>query len=331
MSALFPFGDILALANLALTIAKILRENTGSSGEYQALIAELDSSGTALQSLDQFVSNAGPTKLQYSVENTVKFALSRCQTLMADFLKKKAGSGNSTRDESWRKIGWGLFKKDEIRLLKQQLMDQKATINIMLGLSHCTSLERVLKASNDQQITLASMQYNIQQLPRALGYTWEGDNNHKVIWFIDAVGNKLPIAIELCITRATFEGLLRVYFKNRAGNRYIEQEHYELAEEAEGECPGSRTGTTTETCPSCQRSVAIQDTSGFTCSFCGTFVRDYKSMQDQFPTRTASAITLSDADPQTSGAPAPEERFIRRFLVRNADARAAATALMAIG
>ncbi|KAJ7156843.1 hypothetical protein C8R43DRAFT_883734 [Mycena crocata] len=246
MATVVSFGDILTLAKLAWTLARILRESTGSSAEYQDLVAELDSLGNALQSLDQFVSNPGPTKLQSSVENAVNYALSKCRTLIAEFLKKvegyqfslkKGGSGNGMRD-SWRKIGWGLFKKDEIKILKTQLMEQKTTINMMLTLSHCAVLERVEKTANHQQVTLAAIHCSVKQLPRSLGHTWEGGNTHKVIWFVDAVGNKLPIPIELCITRATFDGLLRVYFKNRAGNSYIEQEHYELAEEVNDEVCG---------------------------------------------------------------------------------------------
>ncbi|KAJ7173607.1 hypothetical protein C8R46DRAFT_893040 [Mycena filopes] len=294
MAAVVSLGDVLALANLAWSIARILRESTGASAEYQALIAELESLGSALQTLNQFVSNPGPTKLQDSVENALRFSLSRCQTLMAAFLKKiggyqrslkKGGSGNGMRD-SWRKIGWGLLQKDEIALLKGQLMEQKATIGMMLTFSHCTTLERVEKIAKQQQLTLSAMHCSIQQLPRALGYTWEsGGNTHKVVWFVDAVGSKVPIPIELCITRATFEGLLRVYFKDRAGNKYIENGHYELAEEINDQVSGIkdwavdiRPGMTLttrmiyvhwdqrpgEVCPSCQRTVPVQDSSGFT-------------------------------------------------------------------
>ncbi|KAJ7626297.1 hypothetical protein DFH06DRAFT_737465 [Mycena polygramma] len=347
MAALVSFGDILALANLAWSIARVLRESTGSSAEYQALIAELESLGTALKSLEQFVTT---NRLQESVENACRFALSKCQSDMTAFLKKvegyqrslkKGGSGNSVRD-SWRKIGWGLFKKEEIVLIRKQLADQKATISMMLGLSHCTSLERVEKAATQQQVTLAAIHFSIKQLPRTLGYTWEGGNTHKVVWFIDAVGNKLPIPIELCITRATFDGLLRVYFKNRAGNRYIEQGHYELAEEVEGEVVGIkdwdvdvRPGITIttrmiyvrwkpepgEVCPSCKRAVSIQDTSGFTCAFCGTSVRDYKGLREQFPSRTPILFENDcPCHPSIDASPAPEEQFIRRFLISKATA-----------
>ncbi|KAJ7643329.1 hypothetical protein DFH06DRAFT_597509 [Mycena polygramma] len=349
MAALVSFGDILALANLAWSIARVLRESTGSSAEYQALIAELESLGTALKSLEQFVAT---NRLQESVENACRFALSKCQADMAAFLKKvegyqrslkKGGSGNSVHD-SWRKIGWGLFKKEEIALIRKQLADQKATISMMLALSHCTSLERVEKTATQQQATLAAIHLSIKQLPRTLGYTWEGGNTHKVVWFIDAVGNKLPIPIELCITRATFDGLLGVYFKNRAGNRYIEQGHYELAEELDGKVVGIkdwdvdvRPGITIttrmiyvrwepepgEVCPSCQRAVSIQDasTSGFTCAFCGTSVHDYKRLQDQFPARTAVTYKNDCRPGSNRPAPAPDEQFIRRFLISKAAGR----------
>ncbi|KAJ7027869.1 hypothetical protein C8F04DRAFT_1266465 [Mycena alexandri] len=265
-----------------------------------------------------------------SVENSLKFSLLRCH------LKKVVSTTP----------GPSLLQKDEIILLKRQLMDQKAMISMVLALfapvikPTYTTLERVEKPTNQQQVALVAMQCSIQQLPPKLTVTilrlaavelknrrWEsGGNTHKVIWFVDAVGNKLPIPIEFCINRATLEGLLRVYFKDRAGNRYIEDGRCELAEEINDQVTGIkdwavniRPGMTLttrmiyvswnehpgEVCASCRRTVPIQDSSGFTCAFCGTMTPN------------------SGAPMCASPEPPPDEQFIRRFLVRKTGARSA--------
>ncbi|KAJ6561157.1 hypothetical protein DFH09DRAFT_1316273 [Mycena vulgaris] len=140
---------------------------------------------------------------------------------------------------SWRKVGWGLFKKDEMRILKTHLMDQKIMVFTM---SHCTTLERVEKATKHHQATLSAMQYSIHQLLRALGYIREGGNNHRVIWFIDAVGNKLSILIERKPRSKAIPASI-----SRTAQGWDDLQHGEV-------------------CPSCQRAVSMQDASGFTWS-----------------------------------------------------------------
>lgn len=135
------FGDIIATAQLAYRLAQALSDSRGSSVEYQELISELDTLSNALQSLNEFVRRQ---PFPPSVQNGIKHALSRCHTLMLSFMERivgyqtslrKGGSGSKWRD-SWRKIGWAVFRKEELVELKTKLMEQKATINMMLALSH---------------------------------------------------------------------------------------------------------------------------------------------------------------------------------------------------
>jgi len=162
------FGDILAIANLALCISKTLSESTGSSVEYQELITELDAVSNALHGLHEIVSRQ---PLQLSVQNTIKHALSRCWNLMDSFMARiagyqsslrKGGSGSRWKD-TWRKVGWGMFKKEELVALKTNLSEQKSTIIMMLALSHTTVLDRVERVTRSEgeqrhKETLCSLQ-----------------------------------------------------------------------------------------------------------------------------------------------------------------------------
>jgi hypothetical protein len=70
--------------------------------------------------------------------------LRRCQNLMNAFLDRiknykpalqKGGSGSSWKD-NWRKVGWHIFRREELVELRLKLAEQKATINMMLTMSH---------------------------------------------------------------------------------------------------------------------------------------------------------------------------------------------------
>ncbi|KAJ7231432.1 hypothetical protein C8J57DRAFT_1146982 [Mycena rebaudengoi] len=141
-------GDILATAQLAYKLSQILSDSVGSSMEYQELIIELDALGNALKGLDHIVEKH---VIRQSVRNAIEHSLFRCRDLTNVFLDRiknykpalqKGGSGSSWRD-NWRKIGWHIFRKEELVGLRLKLAEQKATINMMLSMSHMTSLDRI--------------------------------------------------------------------------------------------------------------------------------------------------------------------------------------------
>ncbi|THH03786.1 hypothetical protein EW146_g10344 [Bondarzewia mesenterica] len=168
------FGDIVSLASLTREVIKALNESRGSSAEYRNLIAELRSLSSSLDALHRHLSVRGPIRLEYSAENGIKFALSRCQFLITDFYQRmrgyqnslqRGGSGSRMRD-SWRKIGWSIFKREEVIDLKRKLADQKNTIVLMLSMSDGAALDRIEQLSQQQQST-------ISQLPTMLGQQGE--------------------------------------------------------------------------------------------------------------------------------------------------------------
>ncbi|KAJ6514392.1 hypothetical protein C8R47DRAFT_571298 [Mycena vitilis] len=150
------FGDILATAQLAYKLSQILSESVGSSMEYQELIIELDALGSALRGLDDIVNKL---VIQQSVRNAIEHALCCCRKFMTVFLDRiknyepalrKGGSGHMWRD-NWRKIGWHIFRKDELKKLKKDLAEQKATINMVLSMSHCDRLEELARITSSTE------------------------------------------------------------------------------------------------------------------------------------------------------------------------------------
>lgn len=139
------FGDIRSILKMAYDVRALLSESKGASEEYQHLLAELDASLRTLHLvqgvfLAKYAASLPPdvlTAIQQSVSNS-RTLISGLYTQIARFresLLKKGGSGTMMRD-SWRKIGWGLFKQDELVESQRRLSEQTSIIRTLLGLSN---------------------------------------------------------------------------------------------------------------------------------------------------------------------------------------------------
>ena len=138
------FGDTLAVANLALTIASALKSSSGASLDYQSLIAELHSLSQALE-LAYYSTEGLTSKLPKGVIDAITQEIDQCREVMEMFLvrvkgyQKALGSGGS--GSSWRKIGWGVFKQQEIVALRSKLAAHRGTIILFLTTSNsCVSI-----------------------------------------------------------------------------------------------------------------------------------------------------------------------------------------------
>ena len=122
-------GDIIAVAELAFKISRALSESAGASKEYQELMLELDLSRRALLEAETFLNPKTRVRLRLDAENAIRQHVTLCKKELEAFMKgiekykaslKKGGSGNVMMD-SWRKIGWSLFKKEDLIELQRNL------------------------------------------------------------------------------------------------------------------------------------------------------------------------------------------------------------------
>lgn len=141
------FGDILALVDLAIQVHAALSSSAGASEDYQALVSELHSFSQLLQNVQTIHTltlhglNRDPPTV--SLQNAIRFALERSKVLLDTICAKiagyqkslrRGGSGNMMKD-SWRKIGWAIFKKDEIQEMRRQLGGCTQSITAHLSVS----------------------------------------------------------------------------------------------------------------------------------------------------------------------------------------------------
>lgn len=123
---------------MSYRLIKALSETQGACHEYQEAIAELAS----LQQTFLQVGYMQPCKtLSRATINAAAHIVLSSMTLIGDFLAKtqkyrermsQSGSGHALSD-SWQKMGWALFKMEELKALKDALHLRLSNINVLLS------------------------------------------------------------------------------------------------------------------------------------------------------------------------------------------------------
>lgn len=139
------FGDIVTLLGLTKRCCQALCESTGASRDYQDLVSELSSFASLLEYIQAIFDSANSNRsmniaqVRKELELTLKEAKKTLQGFNAAILSYKAslgargGTGSRVRD-SWRKIGWALFKASEVGDMRKKLADYQEKLSLLLGI-----------------------------------------------------------------------------------------------------------------------------------------------------------------------------------------------------
>jgi hypothetical protein len=128
------FGDIVTTINIAQSIYKALSDSTGSSYEYQRLIQEVHSFEQALRIVERAIIVMPPSG---QLAKGIEVETTTCLELLKRFLGRiesyQKALGGGRKGASWRKIGWGLFKADEVASFRGKLSQHKQNILLFLN------------------------------------------------------------------------------------------------------------------------------------------------------------------------------------------------------
>jgi hypothetical protein len=127
------FGDIVTAANIVHSIYKALSDSMGASGDYQCLITELRDFEKALKFVDFAITVAPPTgrdALDIAAEITTCLELLNA---FHDRIKSYQKALGGRKGASWRKIGWSLFKADEVANFRQKIIQHKQNITLSMN------------------------------------------------------------------------------------------------------------------------------------------------------------------------------------------------------
>lgn len=133
----FSAGDFISGIGLIRQLIKALEDGAGSSKEYRDLIRELYSLERALLE----VKHLNVRDELEAEKNAILQMASQFQESISQFCLKIAkyqpslracGSGSSLRD-SFRKIQWALYKKEDVQLFRAQIGAHTSSIIMMLS------------------------------------------------------------------------------------------------------------------------------------------------------------------------------------------------------
>ncbi|KAI1175817.1 hypothetical protein F4777DRAFT_297499 [Nemania sp. FL0916] len=136
MSFGFSVGDIIAGANLAHKLIRAMTETRGASIEYQEALAELCGIQQVFIQITQLTRNE---MLPKSTLNALAQIIMPSMTIIADFLDRtkhyqtKLSREGGRLGSSWCKMGWALFRRDELQLLRDTLHARLSAINTLLA------------------------------------------------------------------------------------------------------------------------------------------------------------------------------------------------------
>jgi len=133
----FSAGDFISALELVATVVDALRESGESSTEFGALVAQLTTLQTALESVNRLdIDDA-----QQGEVIALQQAAAQCQRTIDAFWKKiekyqphlrAGGSGSRVRD-GWMKIKWAVLMKEDLVRFKMDLVGHTESIEMLLA------------------------------------------------------------------------------------------------------------------------------------------------------------------------------------------------------
>jgi hypothetical protein len=171
MSFGFSVGDFLNGATLAYDLIGALSSSCGSSLVYQQLIHELEivrltcveiESLRSSQQLNRSLLNA----LTHLVRDCNK-AMEQCAASVECYRESlQPGGSGSTIADSWKKMGWSLFKPRVIRSMRDRLQLKIACMNLLLSAGGCLGWSVILQNLQSGS-RLADTAWVVPRLPKA--------------------------------------------------------------------------------------------------------------------------------------------------------------------
>ncbi|VUC19984.1 unnamed protein product [Clonostachys rosea] len=147
MSFGYSVSDFITGANITYRLIRVLADSSGASEEYQDAMLELSAMQQAFLQVSQMTQN--PVIPQATINSASHIVMS-AMDIISHFLdrsriyQKKLGGGTksneneslaSRTEDSWTKVGWSLFKREELKDLRDRLQSKLSSIQLLLSAS----------------------------------------------------------------------------------------------------------------------------------------------------------------------------------------------------
>ncbi|KAK8003928.1 hypothetical protein PG989_003647 [Apiospora arundinis] len=145
MSFGYSVGDFVTGYNITYQLVRILADSRGASIEYQEARTELRAMEQVFLQAGSLVSSKvlsrdiinGIACIVLSAVDIIDSFYERSKEYQHQLGERQAKMGKATTgfESSWCKIGWALFKKEELRALKAQLHERLTSVNVLIGMA----------------------------------------------------------------------------------------------------------------------------------------------------------------------------------------------------
>jgi hypothetical protein len=153
MSFGYSVGDFIAGANLTYRLIRALSASQGASIEYQEAMVEL---GAIQQAFLQVSQMRASSILSQATINAASHIIISSLEIIGRFLdKSQKYQRRLSGGDSWCKIGWALFKKDELKGLRDSLHVKLSAVNLLLSSARLCVFLALLPAYYCGNIALA--------------------------------------------------------------------------------------------------------------------------------------------------------------------------------
>ncbi|KAK6833477.1 hypothetical protein PG987_008171 [Apiospora arundinis] len=138
MSFGYSVGDFVTGYNITYQLVRILADSRGASIEYQEAMTELRAMEQVFLQAGSLVSSK---VLSRDIINGIACIVLSAVEIIDSFYERskeyqhQLGKTAASLESSWCKIGWTLFKKEELRALKAQLHERLASVNFLIGMA----------------------------------------------------------------------------------------------------------------------------------------------------------------------------------------------------
>lgn len=163
MSFGFSVGDLIGAANLTYRLIKALHGSQDAGQEYRDAIEELGAVQQALIRVSSLGSNKNFPRATFESASCIIMGSMDIIQQFLDRTKKydrslggislPLSSGRSGFSQSWRKMGWTLFKADDMKKLREALHARLSALSVLLAAANLDADEMATRFINVPELS----------------------------------------------------------------------------------------------------------------------------------------------------------------------------------
>ena len=135
MSFGYGIGDFIAGANLSYRLIQALSSTKGASIEYQEALMEVGSIQQCFLQVGRLTENPN---LNHETVNAASYIVLSSMDMIGEFMMRtkryrEVARMENDMSDSWQKMGWVLFKKQELKALQDALHLKLQSVSVLLS------------------------------------------------------------------------------------------------------------------------------------------------------------------------------------------------------